>query len=1050
MNSMRYWCQASVFTAVMWSCLSLSSIVTSNAVYAAPSPEQIAAFQALPPEQQQEILRSQGAQQQASGASAEELDTPEVVAPRAVEDDKKIEQNANEATDSIELAEKPEEKVVREPLKQFGYELFAGTPSTFAPVSDIPVPSDYIMGPGDTLVVQYYGKQNIVNNLTVNREGEIQLPSVGPVPIAGLSFDEVKQSLNTIVENQLIGVKANITLGKLRSIRVFVLGEAFRPGSYTVSSLSTMTNALFVSGGITSVGSLRNIQLKRNGEVVAELDLYDLLLNGDTSNDVRLLPGDVLFIPPIGKTVGVSGEVRRAAIYEIKHERTAAELIQLAGGLLPTAYPQASRIERINSKGERTLVDINLTQSAGKQRRIYDGDVVQIFSILDKMEDVVLLNGHVQRPGGFQWKKGLRVTDVIPDVQSLKAVPDLDYALIKREIQPTRELEVIYLNLGQALQNPKSKYDLFLKPRDEIYVFGLDGARTEQVQPILSQLRKQATFNNPPAIVNIQGNVRFPGSYPLFQHMSLYDLIKSSFDLQEGTDLDYAVIERRIDDVGSIEVLKVDLNDLNSSKFVPLQPRDSVRIFHYHQPREELLEDIITQLNAQRKYETMANVVSIQGSVRFPGSYPLTDKLNVRDLIRYSGGLVEQADESYLLIVRKLNGRGDIQVLQTRLDKELKKPTRLTREDQVLLFYVNGSRQAELEATLNRLRAQATDVKPVEIVSISGHVRFPGEYPLQPNMTVEQLIDAAGGFTQDAYTLEAEVTRQEVGQNRESEIVHRKVSLTESDINGLGYRLSAKERLLIKRVPNWVEQETVQIFGEVRFPGTYVISKGETLHDLVKRAGGLTEYADPRAAVFTREALRQKEQRQLDKFREDLKKDLAQQEIQQNAAGKEASTVNASLINQLESTKASGRLVIDLAGILDGNENLSQVLLREGDALAIPRTMQEVTVVGEVNFSTSHIYQPGFDLDDYVYGSGGYTEKANKGQVYVIKANGLVRPIKSQSWFGSSNKSIEPGDTIVVPYDAEDIGSWEQWKNVSQILFQLATTAAALQTVGAL
>ncbi len=244
-------------------------------------------------------------------------------------------------------------------LPHFGYDLFSDVPTTFAPADAIPVDVDYVMGPGDTVLVQLFGKEHAEYSLIVTREGSLQFPKLGPVSVAGLTYREMKDVLKAQIEEQMIGEKVVITLGKLRSIRVFILGDVKQPGSYTVSALSTMTNALFVSGGVNRIGSLRNIQLKRHGKVVARLDLYDLLLRGDTRNDVRLQPGDVIFVPPVGATMGIAGEVRRPAIYELRDEWSVSQALALAGGLLPTAYPQASRIERISKRGERTLIDLD-------------------------------------------------------------------------------------------------------------------------------------------------------------------------------------------------------------------------------------------------------------------------------------------------------------------------------------------------------------------------------------------------------------------------------------------------------------------------------------------------------------------------------------------------------------------------------------------------------------------------------------------------------------------------------------------------------------------
>ena len=213
-------------------------------------------------------------------------------------------------------------------LEPFGYDLFEGVPTTFAPATDVPVPAEYVMGPGDNMRVQLFGNENIEYALVVSRDGVVNLPEIGPINVSGLTFVEARDVISQRIDEQMIGVRSSITLGELRSIRIFVLGDVERPGSYTVSGLSTITNALFVSGGIEEIGTLRRIELKRDGETVSTLDLYDLLLRGDTSDDERLLPGDAIFVPPIGDTIVVDGSVRRPAIYELNGETTAAEVIE--------------------------------------------------------------------------------------------------------------------------------------------------------------------------------------------------------------------------------------------------------------------------------------------------------------------------------------------------------------------------------------------------------------------------------------------------------------------------------------------------------------------------------------------------------------------------------------------------------------------------------------------------------------------------------------------------------------------------------------------------
>ena len=335
-------------------------------------------------------------------------------------------------------------------LQAFGYDLFEGVPTTFAPATDIPVPPDYVIGPGDTVVVQYFGSENQKFRLIVDREGTLSLPEIGPVVVAAMRFDDMNQELSRRVAEQKIGVRASITMGKLRSIRIFVLGEAQRPGSYTVSGLSTMTNALFYSGGVKKIGSLRNIELKRNGVTVGSLDLYDLLLKGDTRDDERLQPGDVIFIPPVGTQVGIDGEARRPAIYELKGERTVGDLVRLAGGLVPSAFPSAAQIQPIDEKRERTIVKVDLGTDIGLDTRLRPGDVLRVYSVLDELDDAVVLSGHVFRPGSYQWLPGMRLSDLLPSLSMVRPKADTGYVLIRRERPPERQIEVRSIDLQVA------------------------------------------------------------------------------------------------------------------------------------------------------------------------------------------------------------------------------------------------------------------------------------------------------------------------------------------------------------------------------------------------------------------------------------------------------------------------------------------------------------------------------------------------------------------------------------------------------------------------
>jgi len=737
-------------------------------------------------------------------------------------------------------------------LKPFGYDLFAGVPSTFAPASAIPVAADYVIGPGDVVEVQLFGNTNASYSLRVDRRGTITFPSVGAITVAGMSFDDMRQLLKQRVAQQFIGVEASITLGELRSMRVFVLGDVQRPGSYVVSSLSTMTNALFVSGGVKLIGSLRDVQLKRSGKLITRLDLYDLLLRGDTQHDKRLQPGDVIFVPPVGDTVAIEGEVRRPAIYELRRERKLDELIELAGGLLPDAYPNEVRLERISAGHERTLVDIDLGEKLGQTTALRNGDVIHVFSVLEKLENVVMLSGHVQRPLAYQWSQGLRLTDIIPATDLLKADADLDYVLIRRQDKAGQGVSLLSASLADAMAEPGGESDTLLRPDDRVIVFSLE-----------------------------------PDP-------------ESTAEDEEGR---------------------------------------------------------------------------------------LTD----------------------------------------------------------------DGRQKVLGPLLNSVRELATAEHPAQVVGVGGHVRFPGSYPLDRQMRVSDLIRAAGKLRESAYTLKAELTRRQLDNGQTQNIRHISVDLSavlagQVDADVI---LQPYDYLSVREIPQWREQEYMDVRGEVLFPGRYPIRQGETLADIVQRAGGLTRHAFIEGAVFVRKKLRERESEQLSRMADNLERELAGfglKQAQMQPEQQQAYQFAQQLVSRIRHTKAVGRLVIDLEKVLQREDSQGGLAVVDGDALYIPTRHEEVTVMGEVFFPTSHLFQKGKSRGDYIGRSGGLTANADDKRIYVVRANGSVESGKRGFW--SRKPKIKAGDTIIVPLDADRVNPIRLWTDVTQILYQLSLTAASMRTLG--
>jgi protein involved in polysaccharide export with SLBB domain len=443
--------------------------------------------------------------------------------------------------------------------------------------------------------------------------------------------------------------------------------------------------------------------------------------------------------------------------------------------------------------------------------------------------------------------------------------------------------------------------------------------------------------------------------------------------------------------------------------------------------------------------------------VRFPGSYPLVRNMTLNQAIRFAGGLDASAELEHILVERRSDNRGSIEVLSTSINPDTLRnatPIVLQEEDEILGFNANQPREGLLEDTLAQLRAQASITRPTQIVSITDQVRFPGDYPLVPGLSVEQLISMAGGLLESADITSAEITRfdAEPGTGRVIGIVNLDLR-SSSATDGQNYTLSPFDRLVVRQMPNWTEFESVTIGGEVNLPGTYAISKDESISSLIARAGGLTQYADPRAAIFLREELRLNEQRMLDEFRDRLQRDIINRNLQSsedNIAGSEV----AQLLALVEEVDATGRLVIDLPTVLahtgqnSSRAQQADVILRNGDQLLIPRTQQEISVIGEVNRATSHLFQRNNNVSDYIGLSGGYTRSADQNNVFIIKASGEVVAFGNSRWFFQQGARLEPGDTIIVPYDARQTNYLRVWTSVSQILFNISTTLLAIERVG--
>ena len=831
-------------------------------------------------------------------------------------------------------------------LNPFGYDLFANAPTTFAPAASIPVSGDYLLGPGDTLDILFYGKTNSAFSLEINREGAVDFPELGPVGLAGLTYGEAKEMLQARIAAQIIGTKVSISMGSLRSMQIFVLGEAFKPGAYTVSSLSTITHALVSSGGVSNIGSLRNIQLKRQGEVVATLDLYDLLLSGDTSKDLRVQAADVIYIPTVGGLVSVTGQVLRPAIYELKGGEVVKDLVRLAGGMGPKAFASSARIERIGGSGFMTALDLDLTTTQSLKMAVNDGDHLSIDSIINRQKASVNLLGHVYHPGIFAFREGMRVSDLIKSVDQFPQSLDVNFGMISRQDPLTGDLSAVPFVPADVLASPESEGDVLLQSRDQVMFFSDNVSREGQLATLVGALRGQARVGELAKVVTIAGAVRLPGSFPIVAGMRISDLINTAGGLTPGyADLDYALLVREeFADEGDVKVLGIDLravfDDIGEREDLLLQSKDKLILFTVKQNKEAALTGLITKLKAQTKLAESAKIVRSGGTVRFPGEYPLVEGMSVDDLIRLSGDLI---DSSY---------------------------------------------------------SQSAEIARVDLSN--------------PNRAVMSIL--ISDLTRSASSM-----------------------------------LAPADYVEFRTVPDYRETESITLEGEFVFPGTYVFEKGEGLSSVIQRAGGFTDDAFIEGSIFLREALKEREQKELDRLAgvlsDDLNADRLRDVNSEIAVNEAQLTLQRNAIQSLTSAEALGRLVIPLAGIV--SFSVGDIILKSNDRLLVPKFSQEVTVIGEVQRPTSYLFDASFSQADYLIQSGGIKRSADKRGIYVVKAGGqVIMPSRGFFKFRSASADIGPGDTIVVPLDTDDsrIRGIPLLAEVSTIIYQLALGAAAVNS----
>lgn len=601
---------------------------------------------------------------------------------------------------------------VGETLPIFGMSLFEHVPTTFAPLDRAPVTTDYVVGPGDEILLRVWGQVNLDLDLTVDRVGAVFIPQVGNISVAGLQYQQLQGFLRSQLERVFRNFDLNVAMGQLRSVEIFVVGQVRRPGTYTVSSLSTLVNALFASGGPATQGSMRHIQLKRQAQVVTEFDLYDLLLKGDKSKDQRLMPGDVVYVPPAGPQVAVAGSVRNPAIYELNGERTAEDLVRLAGGLSATADGQRATLERIRERRALETLQFSL-DDAGLATAVREGDILRVLAITPKFANAVTLRGNVANPGRFPWREGMRLRDVIPDKESLVTrdywmkrntlgyvppesappptpsaesgsvtphtsieaiVPDINwsYAVVERQNARDLSTELIAFHPGKLVLERDETQNFALRPGDVITIFSQADIRVAMAQ----QTR----------LVRLEGEFEAAGVYAVGPGETLGQLIQRAGGLTKQAYLYGAELLRESTRVDQQRRLDQFTRELEAE----VEQTATLHIGSASTPEETAA--VATKLDSQRRFvERLRNIkatgrivlnlepadtslstlmdvalengdkfmvpargatVNVLGAVYNQNSFLFEPSLRIADYLKNAGGPTRNADTAHTFVIR--------------------------------------------------------------------------------------------------------------------------------------------------------------------------------------------------------------------------------------------------------------------------------------------------------------------------------------------------------------------------------------------------------------
>ncbi|TCK62344.1 SLBB domain-containing protein [Seleniivibrio woodruffii] len=909
-------------------------------------------------------------------------------------------QNVQTGNTTPNVIKQPKEVLI------YGHDMFgtsdtaSGSSNQFVADQNVNVPDDYVLGSGDTVRLQFWGRTAKTEELVLDRSGEAFSETLGKIVLGGQTYGQAKTIVEKMVQG-MEGVSASLVISNTKTVKVLVSGGVNKPGYYIMNVFGNVTQAIVNAGGVKDFADIRRVAIIRNGRTVETIDYYELINKGSYRPKIqKLMPNDVIFVPRTTKRVLVEGAIKNEAYYDIRNENTVNDVIRLAGGLASNAVSNNVVVTRVNKTDLKyTVKSLDISKGRDASFRVEDGDKITIYGLNDKNLNSVKLTGNVVYPGNYEFRKGMRISDIIKSVSYLLPDTEMSASYIVRKDVKTSETVIVPFSLDRIMESKHSAYDIALQAYDEIVVVG-----------------KYTAMEN--IHIDVSGEVVSPGDYAAKNNATVYEMIVKAGGLTANSDKSAIEIISYLN--GSYSSEYMDINKSMSAK-APLQGFIVVHgiyesamlnyieisgdimnpgefFFHKGMSLRELLDKAVSPDKKNIRYSILIyrkntdtsgsevfsldlknlsdpkvaytlkqgdkvivkqvtkevkRYVNIEGAVFDPGTYQYADNLTAGQLITMAGGLKDSAYYDAIELIRKEIADGGVEQEFISVNK-----------DEIAKF--------SLMAGDRLVVRDISEYNKMDYVTLSGEVKFPGRYPIKKGEKLSSIIERAGGFTDFAYLKGAAFSRVRVRVE--------------------------KQKMLDKMIRNLEREILVNANVEAMTASTTTSIDSSELMLKTK-----------------------------DEF-----------------------------IKSMRNLKADGRVVLKLSHprLLKGSSN--DLDLENGDELYIPKAPSTVVVSGSVLSPGAFVYNSKMDWEDYIKLTGGLLSQADKKNIFIMKSDGTAQKANSETlawspqndrWefsFFSKTNPLDPGDIIMVPDNYNRVPWMRNIKDITQIMMQIAVTAGVL------